>query len=115
MISFRPISSRIATKLLGFSLADSAELMLELSPPAIRSLPPAIMLPDDTLRIKRHHAYSAPALNNERLTASRMMQRSTRMYLLRDAIIADGTILSRSFFDRIAPERRRMLVRGEPE
>jgi Glycosyltransferase 61 len=70
------------------------------------------MLPDEPDRIREHLATSSPAVNMERLTSRTFVQGPTRMHLLRDAIIADGVVLTGTSYDRIAPGARRLLLTG---
>ncbi len=44
-----------------------------------------------------------------------MEQGPTRMHLVRDAIIADGTLLTTKYFQRLAPEKRKFLLQGSPQ
>lgn len=115
MISIRPITSRLASRLFGRSLSDSAERTIELAPATSYEVDPPIMVPGETERIRAHHSDSVPAFNLERLTNRQLVQGPTRIHLLRDVIVADGTLLARGSFDRIAPARKRFLLRGELE
>jgi hypothetical protein len=115
MISIRPITSRLASRLLGRSLGDSAERTIELAPATSYRVDPPIMIPGEAERIKAHHSDSVPAFNFERLTMREFVQGPTRIHLLRDVVIADGTLLARGAFDRIAPARKRFLLQGELE
>lgn len=115
MISLRPITSRFRSKLLSTSIVDAAETTVELPSCAVRAVELPIMLPGAPARILGHHSSSAPALNVKRLNSSLIEQGPTRLHLLRDVIIADGTVLSTKFFDRIAAKRKSFIVRGNPE
>jgi hypothetical protein len=115
MISFRPITSRVAKRIYGDSLAASAETTIEIAPPSRREVDLPIMLPDEPSRIISHVRGSNPQLNMERLTLRVTHQGPTLLYLIRDAIIADGTLLTPKCFQRLAPEKRKYFFRGSPE
>jgi Glycosyltransferase 61 len=115
MISLRPVTSRVVARLFRTSVASSASQTLELSPRVQCSVDEPLMLADAPARIRRHHLDSDPALNIERLTRTLVEQGPTRMHLLRDIIIADGAVMARNFFERLAPVKRRVLALGEPE
>jgi glycosyl transferase family 61 len=88
---------------------------MEIAGPCRRTVELPIMLPDEPSRIVGHHNESVAPINFERLTQRVMQQGPTRLHLVRDSIIADGTLLTAKYFQRIAPEKRKFLVQGSPE
>jgi hypothetical protein len=115
MISIRPITSRLSSRILGTSLSDTAERSIELAPETSIPVMPPIMLDGEVERIRSHHVDCRPDDNAERLTRDMLRQGPTRIHLLRNAIIANGTLLGPNFFDRIAPARKRFILRGDLE
>lgn len=105
-VSFRPLSARLASKVLRKSLIQSAERTVEVAPGTSWTVEPPIMLPDEPDRIVGHHSDSTPATNMLRLTGRTIEQGPTRMHLLRDAIVCGGSILTRTAYDRIAHSER---------
>lgn len=115
MISFRPVTARLASRILGKSLIDSAERTVEIAPGTRWSVEPPVMLPDEAKRILGHHADSTPATNLARINQRIIEQGPTRMHLVRDALLFDGSVLTRTSFDRFSKGSRSAIARGRIE
>lgn len=113
LASLRPITSRLAARLLRNQLVSAAEQTLEIAPGSSLRVDFPVMLADEPDRIRAHLSTSHPEVNRARLTSRCFVQGPTRMHLLRDVIIADGTLLTASSYDRIAPGSPRWFLRGE--
>lgn len=115
MISLRPVTSRVATRLSDGSPESVADRTIYLSRNHRCSVNPPIALSDEPERIRGHHAATDPKMNFERLTQVVVDQGPTRMHLLRDVLIGDGCIMSSRFFQRLGQVKRHFLLRGDPE
>ena len=112
LFSIRPITSRIATRMLRTKLISGAERTVRIASGCSRSVEVPVMLPDEPARIRAHHAESSPTINFELLTGHKVEHGPTQMHLLRDVIIADGAVLGPWSYDRIAPGARRWFLHG---
>ena len=110
MTRFRPLTSRLVSRLLGRSIADGATRAVTIAPPSDVPNPPAISLPDERDRILGHHPLSVPETNWSWLDDATIHQGATRAHLLRDIVIADGTLLSATAYAAIRSQKRRMRV-----
>lgn len=111
--SIRPVTSRIATRILRTKLISGAERTVQIAAGNSQSVEPPVMLADEPARIRAHHAESSPGVNFELLTSRQIEHGPTQMHLLRDVIIADGAILAPRSYDRIAPGERRWFLHEE--
>lgn len=74
------------------------------------------MLEGEADRIVGHHADSTPSVNMALLSGGAIHQGPTRLHLVRDALIADGTVLTARSYDRLARGgKKRMILTGQPE
>jgi hypothetical protein len=115
MISARPITSRLSARLRHIRPFDDAVEMIEVDGPTEWHVEPIIALPDEAERVVAHHPYSSPELNNALLTSSSFTQGPCRMHRVQDAIIADGTVLTKRSYEPIQARDRRAILRGEPQ
>lgn len=115
MKALRPITSRVSARLRGLSAFDDAVEVVEVGDPTEWELEPIVSLPDELERLVGHSWNSTPERNLALLTARSMSQGPCRMYRVKDAVIADGTVLTKRSLQAVQTRRRRRLLTGEPE
>ena len=114
MISFRPLTSRLARRLTRTELKDCAVEMVELSPPSHRYRPPAISLPGE---IDRALAFIdlVPEKVRAHMTEGEELHPATTAMRLADAVLADGCVYMRSAVSVITAEKKRAILAGPEE
>ena len=115
MDAFRPITNRIRTRVRRVTPFDDAVEVVELEDSTEWDLEPIVSLPDEVDRLISHSSNSLAARNFALLSATSMRQGPCRMYRVRDAIIADGTVLTARSYQSIQERGRRWVLRGDPE
>lgn len=110
-LSFRPISARLASRVLRRSLIESAERSIEIAPATTWEVEPPIILPGQAERIIGYHSDSSPSVSLSRLTQRSIEQGPTRMHLVRNAYVSGGAVMTRTAYDRIAAGSRRPALR----
>lgn len=110
MTRFRPVSSRLISRLSGGSFIDGSTRTITLAPPFDIPNPRAIALPDERDRVLGHAPLAVPENNWSWLESPTIRQGATRAHLLRDIVIADGTLLSATACRAIRQEKRRLML-----
>ncbi|HET8705787.1 MAG TPA: glycosyltransferase family 61 protein, partial [Pseudomonadales bacterium] len=91
------------------SLASVAAKCIEIAPPEIRPNRPTIMLPGILQRIKAYCPDTTVELEQERLGTNSRKHGGTYAYLLKDAIMLDGTLFADGMGMHLLPKRRHRL------
>ncbi len=111
MISARPATSRVISRILLATLEAEADEIVEISPSTRRPARPAIALPDETDRII-HSLVASDRDTMPRLNSPYFTQGAAYAYLLRNALIADGSVMSHRAYSKFASAKRRWILRG---
>ena len=111
MISARPTTSRVISRILHATLESEADKIVEISPSTSRPARPAIALPDETDRIIRGLAASDRD-TMPRLTSPFFTQGSAYAYRLRNALIADGSVMIDRAYANFTSAKRNWILRG---
>ncbi|WP_205481318.1 glycosyltransferase family 61 protein [Sphingomonas arenae] len=99
----------------GLQLSQVASDMWEIAPPVEHGSRPVICLPGEVDRILAHHPDSSPRINLERLHGTPIRQGGAMAYLVPDAVIAHGVVMSPSAYAVIRKEDRRLFLGGRVE
>jgi len=95
------------SRLRGRSLVDAAEQSVEISPATTWPGKPAIFLPGELDRIVGHASTSDPQSNLARLAGEPIRQGAANAHLLRNIVVADGSLLASGYHEAISSKRRR--------
>ena len=117
VLSFRPLSSRVGTRLAKRELQSCAREFVELSPGTRRYRPPAIALPGEIDRITLFNDWT-PARDYvryetlEHLSEGEDVHAATTAFRVEDVLVADGCIYAPWAVSVVTKEKRRPLLSG---
>lgn len=111
MFSTRPSTSRLLSRMLNTTLERQADRIVEIAPSTCHLARPAIALPDEADRVIQTLDVSdrdtMPRLNSPYFT-----QGAAFAYRLRDALIADGSVMTRCSYANFASAKRSWILKG---
>lgn len=115
MSLLRPLTSRFSAYLKGTEAFDDAVEVIDVDGPCEWELSPIVSLPDELDRFVANSPLTTAEKSDTLLRAASFTQGRCRMYRVEDAIIADGTVLTRRGYQPIQNCKRRPFLTGEPE
>ena len=114
MVSIRPITSRVISRMCQATLETEADKIVEIAPATRRPARPAIALPDETNRV-----ISALVASDRgtipRLNSPYLSQGAAYAYRLQNALIADGCVMTRRAYGSFVAAKRSWILRGPTE
>ena len=105
-----PISSRLSQRLNQRDISDVASKTVTFDEGREWSARPLIHLPDELDKITGHHSDSNPESNLRLIDCDKVPQGPTQGFLLRDAVVAHGTVLTAGWLRHIRHEPRRAFL-----
>lgn len=120
VLSFRPLTSRVGTRLAKRELQTYVREFVELSPGTRRYRPPAIALPREVERVKLFLDWT-PSRDYvrretlEHLSEGEDVHAATTAFRVEDVLVADGCIYAPWAVSVITKEKRRALLSGPVE
>jgi len=107
VLSYRPVTSRALAKVLRRPLNRAAEEIVEISPPVVRRGRAAVFLPGELERFTGTHPGSDVKRDHAAARGMDWQHGPSHAYLLRNALIADGCLLTRDSVLALNSQKRR--------
>lgn len=111
MFSLRPVTARIARRLVADGFERGAETV-EIDPAARVERAPALFLPDELDRVVAHIEGLNPREDIERLLHTSRIEPATVARIVPDVIVADGTLLRHTGIEVLRSGGKRTVLRG---
>ncbi|NVD45441.1 glycosyltransferase 61 family protein [Qipengyuania atrilutea] len=108
--SIWPITSRLSQRIRHRSIEEVASKVVTFDEGRNWNARPLVHLPGELDKITGHHPDSTPARNIALIDCNGVRQGASKAYLLKDALVADGTILTKSYVQYVRDQSRRWFL-----